>query len=272
MIEQPRIVPVMPPSRGPRRASIMTVAVIVLVALAIAKPWTLVATGSPEGPAADPIPASANPATNPGDRSAIPTAPSGDPNAMACLAGETEQLLTIERSAGREVRSWIAVPRIAAAGPLDPRLVPLTIFSSRVVGLGVCAARTDLGALPPGGPSEAGGGSAATLLDVRSITNVAGGAAAIDLGPPSLLPDALNRLDPALLYGPPHPAEPASSASPGPPTKSASADLPSGPSPSPGLPTWRAGSYAIAFRFGSDDVTVVRWLRVELLTGAGGGA
>ena len=174
-------------------------------------------------------------------------------------------MLTVERSAGREVRSWIAVPAIDASGPLDPRLVPLTIFSSRVVGLGVCASTTTGHPAPVTGPVEADrGSSGAALTDVRSIADVSGVAIAVDLGAPSLLSETLNGRDPAFLYGPPpHDGSP-------PPTRpvpGAAASASPSALPSPGLPAWRAGAYAIAFRFPFDDDTVVRWLRIDLRTG-----
>ena len=191
---------------------------------------------------------------------------------MACLAGETEQVVTVERTAGREVRSWIAVPYISTSGPLDPRLEPLTIFSTHVVGLGVCAASTTPGPSPIGGPAGAGEASGATLTNVRSIRQIAGAVGSVDLGLPSLLPGALNGHDPALLYGPPSGAEAGSSTASGAPTTGAPGARPSGPEPSSSQSAWRAGSYAIAFHFSFDDVTVVRWLRVDLVSGAGGGA
>ena len=277
MDQGPRTAPVAASAGGPRRASILAAAVVVALALAVVKPWSLGQAGPGAGANGSAVPSRATPTSSPGSASASPSAPSGDPNAMACLADETEQVLTVERSADREVRSWIAVPELAATGPLDPRLVPLTIFSSHVVGIGICAARTAAGVSPMPGAVGPGAGSGATIVDVESITVVSGVPAATDLGPPQLLAGALNSTDPALLYGPP-PGGAASSPR-GSPSASARAaatpratDAIDSPSPSPGEVAWRAGSYAIAFRFPFDDGTVVRWLRIDLVTGAGGGS
>ncbi len=264
MDQGPRTTPVAAPAGGPRRASILAASIVVALALAVLKPWSLVQTGPGTG-AGSAVPLRATPTGSPGSASAGPSAPPGDPSAMACLADETEQVLTVERSADREVRSWIAVPELAATGPLDPRLVPVTIFSSHVVGVGVCAARTAAGASPPPGAAGPGAGSGATIVDVEAITIVAGVAVATDLGPPQPLAGALNSTDPAPLYGPP-----AGGVGPSPSGAPASG-APGPPSPSPQEAAWRAGSYAIAFRFPFDADTVVRWLRIDLVTGVGGG-
>jgi hypothetical protein len=188
---------------------------------------------------------------------------------MACLTDETEQIVMIERWAGNEVRSWVASADVPATGPLDPRLVPVSVFSSHAIGLGVCAPRAQLGAQRP----------AAQLLDVFSIVRTADSVHASDLGPPALITVQPSGPEPAVLYGAPRAALP--SPSPGGsvipvPVKSSSAS--GAPAPSPDIapapdawPAWPIGSYAIGFRFLSDDPNVVRWLRVDLITGAGGG-
>jgi hypothetical protein len=278
MDQRPRTTPVAAPAGGPRRASILASSIVVALALAVLKPWSLVQTGPGTGASGSAVPLWATPTGSPGSASTSPSAPPGDPNAMACLADETEQVLTVERSADREVRSWIAAPELAATGPLDPRLVPLTVFSSHVVGIGVCAARTAAGVSPTPGAGGPGAGSGATILDVESITIVSGVAVAADLGPPQLLAGALNSTDPAPLYGPPPTGVPAATSShAGAPSAHASVttratDVQDSASPTPGEAAWRAGSYAIAFRFPFDAGTVVRWLRIDLVTGVGGGA
>jgi hypothetical protein len=178
---------------------------------------------------------------------------------MACMTDDTEQVVLIERWAGNEVRSWVASADLIVPGPLDPRLVPMTIFSSHVIGLGVCAPRAPVGAQRP----------AATLLDVRSIVKTVDGATAVDLGNPDPITLRPNGAEPAALYGPPAPSaplEPTTTRPPsGPPASSAGA-----PGPADAWPVWPTGSYAIAFRFASDGPDVVRWLRVDLVRGAGG--
>jgi len=275
MDQRPSTAPVATPAGGPRRASILAAAIVVALALAVVKPWSLGGPGPDGGASAAARRATAEPSRGAGGPSAGPSAPPGDPNAMACLADETEQVVTTERSADREVRSWIAVQGLVATGPLDPRLTPLPIFSSHVVGLGVCAARPVAGSTPAPGAVVANGDSGATLVDVQSVTMVGGVASATDLGPPQLLPGALSDTDPALLYGPPaeaaaHPAD--GSPSPGLHGLATAGSVGATDSPSPAEAAWRAGSYAIGFRFPFDGITIVRWLRIDLLSGAGGGA
>lgn len=275
MDQEPRTTPVAVPAGGPRRASFFAAAIVVALVLAVVKPWSLGQAGPATGASGGALPIRATPTSTPGDASPAPSAPPGDPNAMACLADETEQVLTVERSADREVRSWIAVPDLVASGPLDPRLVPLTIFSSHVVGLGVCAASANRDPLVATGAVAPGVRSGATIEDVQSITIVSGRATAVDLGPPTLLASGLGSRDAAVLYGPAQTGSPASPS--GLPSSGARAspttratDGTGSPSPSPAEAPWRAGSYAIAFRFPFDDATVVRWLRIDLVTGAGG--
>jgi hypothetical protein len=168
-----------------------------------------------------------------------------------------EQVVIIERWAGHEVRSWVAAVDMTASGPLDPRLVPVSIFSNHVIGLGVCAPRAQVGTQEP----------AAQLLDVQSI--VAGGQMAVDIGRPAPITVQRSGQDLAVLYG--APAVTLSRASAGP----AASEPPPRASSGTGLPaptdraTWPTGSYAIAFRFPSDARYVVRWLRIDLIRGAG---
>jgi hypothetical protein len=199
---------------------------------------------------------------------------------MVCLADETEQLVTLERWAGHEVRSWVAVSDVIVGGPLDPRLLPVAIFSTRVIGLGVCASRDQAATAEPidGGTGQSRG-PGARLLDVHSIVQTPTGPRAIDLGSPMQLTRQLSGSDPAVLYSPPV-VGPGESLGP------------SGPDPSRGLPTeagaaygtpepmlplrtadpvpWPIGSYSIAFRFDSDVPGVVHWLRFDIIKGAGG--
>ena len=172
---------------------------------------------------------------------------------MACLSGETEQLVTIERWPGHEVRSWDAISGELALGPLDGRLQPVAIFSSHVVGLGICA-RLVNGATPA---------PAARLLDVLAITGTtASHRSAIDLGLPGRLTDQGDDPAAASLYGPPAAILPAG----------ASPDrLTPAPFPTPDGSTWSTGSYAIAYAYASDGPHVTRWLRLDVIAGAGQG-
>ena len=252
---------------GRRRApSILVGGIAVFLLVALIKPWSFGGDGSAEGRpgAAGPSAATSGPATGgtltpatsspPATPSTIP-----DPNAMACLTDDTEQVVLIERWAGNEVRSWIASADMIVPGPLDARLVPIGIFSSHVIGLGVCAPRAPIGAQRP----------AAALLDVRSIVQTVDGPRAVDLGSPDLMTPRPSGPEPAVLYGPPAAAAPlqpsATTAPSGSPAASAGT-----PAATDAWPTWPTGSYAIAFRFASDGPDVVRWLRVDLIKGAGG--
>ena len=183
---------------------------------------------------------------------------------MACLTDETEQIVLLERWAGNEVRSWVASAEVPATGPLDPGLVPVSIFSSHVIGLGVCAPRAQLGAQRP----------AAQVVDVFSIVRTPDGVHAADLGRPDAITQQPTGPEPAVLYGVPQAALPNLSPR-GSVVLPAGSALPSIAVPSPDIApatdAWPTGSYAIGFRFLSDDPNLVRWLRVDLIKGAGGG-
>jgi hypothetical protein len=258
-----------------RAPSIIVAGIIAFLVIALVKPWSFGpdrSDGTRPGSSGSIAAASAllAAAATPAVATPPPTpTPVPDPNAMACLTDETEQIVLIERWAGNEVRSWVASADVLATGPLDPRLVPVTVFSSHVIGLGVCAPRAQLGAQRP----------AARLLEIFSIVRATDGNHAIDLGPPEVITVQPSGPEPAVLYGVPRAALP--NPSPGgsivpPPVRSAS---PSGvPARSPDIApapdawaTWPTGSYAIGFRFPSDDPNLVRWLRVDLSKGAGGG-
>jgi hypothetical protein len=246
-----------------RAPSIVAGGVVVFLLVALIKPWSFGGDGSAgagAGSAGPPAAASGHATGDAPTPTPSPTpSPVPDPNAMACLTDDTEQVVLIERWAGNEVRSWVAAADMIVPEPLDPRLAPITIFSSHVIGLGVCAARAPIGAQRP----------AATLLDVRSIAQTIDGPRATDLGTPGRLTLASSGPEPAVLYGPP-----ASSQPPGPIATSA----PSGsaaagggtPSAADVWPVWPTGSYALGFRFASDAPEAVRWLRVDLIKGAGG--
>jgi hypothetical protein len=257
-----------------RAPSIMVAGIVVFLLIAVLKPWSFGQDRSEDTrPGANGSIAAATGLPSVAPTLALETAPPTptpvpDPNAMACLTDETEQIVLLERWAGNEVRSWVASADVPATGPLDPGLVPVSIFSSHVIGLGVCAPRAQLGAQRP----------AAQVVDVFSIVRTADGVHAADLG----WPDAINQQpsgpEPAVLYGAPRAALP--NLSPGGsivlPVESVSPSAIAAPSPGiapapDAWPAWPTGSYAIGFRFPSDDPNLVRWLRVDLSKGAGGG-
>ena len=172
----------------------------------IAKPWSLVATGSPAGAVSgSPIPPRPTRRRTPAIGPYPPAAtPSGDPNAMACLADETEQVLTVERSAEREVRSWIAVPDLSTPRAARPATgAPHDLLEPRGGSRGLCRGTTS-GLAPIGGPAGVGEASGAIVTDVQSITIVAGMPRAQSIsGRRACLPARSTATDPALLYGPP---------------------------------------------------------------------
>ena len=77
MDQRPRTTPVAAPAGGPRRASILAASVVVALALAVLKPWSLVQTGP--GASGSAIPLRATPTGSTGSASASPSAPPGDP-------------------------------------------------------------------------------------------------------------------------------------------------------------------------------------------------
>lgn len=281
MDREPNAVRVRSSFERPREASIVVAVIVGFLVVAIVKPWSFGETGSDGARLADrgALPAASGVAllTEPTPAPAIGIP---DPNAMACLSDETDQLVTIERWAGHEVRSWVAVADITGSGPLDQRLTPISIYSNHVVGLGICAPRTQAAVSETvGGGTGQGVSPGARLLDVRSIVETAAGPVAFDLGIPDPITVQRSGPDPAVLYGPPEVAEPSGSPGlsglerpgsvvPGTalPLETSSASA----SPTAGWPTWPTGAYAIAFRFDSDGSKVVRWLRLDLIPGAGG--
>jgi hypothetical protein len=268
---EPNTVRVRSPFARPREPSIVVAVIVAFLLIALLKPWSFGDNGSNGG---QPRPQAAIPSSRAGaiaeepSQTATPSIP--DPNAMDCLSDPTEQIVIIERWAGHEIRSWIAAAEMTASGPLDERLVPIPIFSAHVIGLGICAPRARAGPQQP----------AARLLDVQSIVQTASGPLAVDLGLPDPITLRMSGPDPALLYGAPAAALPRAPVDPlrvDPRADPTATELPrqtpaSGTgllSPTGGWATWPTGSYAIAFLFPSDGPSVVRWLRIDLIHGAG---
>ena len=255
MDNEPSIVRVpSPPQRG---ASVLGVVGAVVLALAIAKPWTLGAASPSAGnlPVAAPLtgeglpPASAHASQPAPSPSPIP-----DPNSMACMSSEGNRVLALVRAPGMEIRTWLTLEDLSLANPLDPAAVRLRLPSSNVIGLGICARRIDASATTS---------SAATIVDVQ-IVAIDGGSAR-DLGAPRLVSPRTE--DPALgvLYGPPASVA-INPGAPGP------AGPPSSPGPRSALeawPSWPYGDFALAFRFAGDPATQVRWVRLELVPSVG---
>lgn len=269
MDREPTAVPVQSPFGRPREPSILVALIAAFLLIALLKPWSLGENGSDSGQPRAPsaIPSGTELAID-GEPSLAATPSIVDPNAMACLTDVTEQVVILERWAGHEVRSWIAAADVTVSRPLDQRLVPIPFFSTHVIGVGICAPRARTGSQQP----------AARLLDVQSIVQTATGPLTVDLGVPDPITLQLGDPEPALLYGAPvatsprasanlprfYPADPAAEPWPAIPTPGMGP-----PSSTDGWATWPAGSYAIAFLFPSDGSNVVRWLRIDLIKGAG---
>ncbi len=271
MDHEPKAVRVESPFARPREPTILVAAIAAFLLIAILKPWSSGENGAdsrPTSPLGAILSSPQLAIDGQRSRSATPSIP--DPNAMACLTDAAEQIVILERWAGHEVKSWIAAADRTASGPLDPLLVPVPLFSSHVIGLGICAPRSPTGTQLP----------AARLLDVRSIVQSAGGPLAVDLGVPDPITLQISGPEPAVLYGAPVVTLPNASVGPpwfdlpaDPTAKEPPFETPtSGPgrsAPTAGWATWPTGSYAIAFLFQSDGSNVVRWLRVDLIHGAG---
>ncbi len=259
MDQGPNVVRVRSSFARPRGPLIIVGATVVFLALALVKPWSFGGSGSSSG-VRPPAGLVSHP-RSPDQSGPLPVATIADPNAMSCNAGDVEQLLLIERWPGNEVRDWIAVSDAPVSGPLDFRITKLVVFSSHVVGLGICGARSLVGGFMP----------AARIVDVQSIGPTTGGSVAVDLGAPASITIAADADGAAVLFGPPEGA--LSRASQGPPTLSDSPG-PTGPirlgGGRPNFLTWATGSYAIAFIFPSEGPNVVRWLRIDLRRGARG--
>ena len=247
MDQEPYAVHVEGTFERPRGPSIVVGVILAGVLLALLKPWSFGGSGVPEArPSARPSAATGVVAP------AAPTAsPQVDPNGMLCLGGDVEQVVAYERSAKVEVRNWIAVDDVPVTGPLDPQVSQITIFSSHVVGLGICGPYAGVG-VPVAG----------RILDVQLIATTPDEPPTKDLGRPRQLTLEVGGQDAAVLYGSPQelvvvPEPPVDTAAP-----SQDTELPT-------LRAWSTGTYAIAFAFAADRPGVVRWLRIDFVAGPG---
>jgi hypothetical protein len=239
----------------PRAPSVVIVAILAGVLVALVKPWSFGSAGAPDAgssPRAPGVGTSVSPVPTP--------SPQVDPNGMLCLGGDVEQVVAYERSANAavEVRNWIAVDDVPVTGPTDPRLARIAIFSSHVVGLGIC------GPFAGDGVPVAG-----RIIDVQ-VAPTTPGKPMKDLGRPRQITLELGGQDAAVLYGSPQDVVVLPDLAYGGSQPSTGTDG-SGAirAALPTLRPWSRGAYAIAFAFAWDDPTVVRWLGIELLPGAG---
>jgi hypothetical protein len=121
-----------------RRPTAVAAAALLLVLIAVAKPWGLLDLGasvSGLSPLAGDSAALAllTPSGSPGP-TPIPT-PTGDQ--VPCLAPSGWRLATLEVGPLGDSRSWIVVSPVAAASPLDA-IAAITLRTDGVVALGFC--------------------------------------------------------------------------------------------------------------------------------------
>lgn len=180
---------------------------------------------------------------------------------MLCLSGDTEQLVLLERWAGNEVRSWIVATDRPVSGPLDPAMARIAVFSSHVIGIGICAPQAFGGSVAAG----------ARLDDVQVVAQDGHGPKAGDLGRPDPITITTGSPDAAVLYGWPQstptdsgPAKPSLQPTPA----EVAGPTPPAFGPGPTATPWPPGSYAIAFVFPADPSARVRWVRLDILDSA----
>jgi hypothetical protein len=220
------------------RATFNLVAIVaVLIALAVLKPWAGSAATGPGDVATDTaVPAEAGTSA----AAAVEPPPTADPNAMTCLTDPSLHVVTVERSPGNVVRTWVVAPPGNGTDPLDPDIPRLELFSEHLVGLGICSPRPredPAASGAPAGPDVVG--RDVQLIDVQAIVDSASGPVATDLGRGRVLVEARPGSGETTVYsGPQRPVGPA------------------------GL--WTPGSYAVAFRFAYDPRVAVRWLRIDV--------
>ncbi len=247
-----------------REPRIVAALLVTFLVLAIVKPWSL-DSGAPAGSIAEtPIPSSvASAGASLAGATGTPTPTQGitDPDRMDCLADALEQLVLLERWPEREVRTWVAVTDLAAAtDPSDPRLRPVVVFSSHVVGLGICA---PLALVGPDGP-------AARILDVAAVGAAGDARSIVVIGPVSPITEPSGETGLAVLYGAPRGwrgirPTPGTTRAPSPATSRATSGH--GPGSAGATAAWPTGSYVITFRFATDGPDVTRLLRIDLVEG-----
>jgi hypothetical protein len=239
---------------GPSRGTGPLVALLVgLVAIAILKPWDLLAPAASDPLADLPVGAGASPSAEPVAAGSPPRPTpraSLDPNATPCMSANGERLVTLIRTPTQDVRSWQLVDGAVGRDAFQPGLVPVRIPSQHVIGLGICGMPPDV---------TDGQRVGAELLDVALVDIPAG--AIEDLGRPAILSSG-DGPDDAVLYAAPAPVRRLPIASP--------------PVPSDGfvsgsldLGAWAPGAYAAAFRYPADRAGLVRWIRFDIVAAPG---
>jgi hypothetical protein len=171
---------------GGHGATLTTAAVIVVaIAIAIVKPWG----GSASGAAASPAPIAARETPPPSSQAAAsPSAAASDPAADGCRPEGEWRLVMRESNAGLTVRTWYELTPDTAAGPADPTIPILRLYSEGVLSLGYCTSST-----PAGGLSVAG----------TTVWRLTDGSAPERIGPMRLSLDSPRDADIGSMFVPP---------------------------------------------------------------------
>jgi hypothetical protein len=136
--ERPILVPIGPP--GASQTSRFALLVAFAIAVAIIKPWNLVA-GPPA--ASPPTSGTARPTLQvqtPRSPGAM-TEPGLDLETEQCYVGAAWRLFTVEQNFGRRMRSWIGIePLVAARRPALEDIPVVRLLTERLDAVGVCTA------------------------------------------------------------------------------------------------------------------------------------
>ena len=147
-MERPDPVPVVRVGRADSHVGAGIAAVLVLLVLAVMKPWALGdGTGSvhraPAPSAGRPVSFAAAAAGATGRATAPATSGgNGAPGANgadACWPSSSWRIVADERFLGRTVRAWVTADPAAARTPLDPAIGVTRVVSGGVLRLGFCA-------------------------------------------------------------------------------------------------------------------------------------
>jgi hypothetical protein len=237
--DAPKPVPIRESLDHSRATFDLVAIIVVLVVVAILKPW---AGGSEARPGTAARPNVANALADPGTPAmTLPVATAtAEPDAMTCLNDPSQHVVMVERSPGNVVRTWVVTPTGKGTGPTDPALPRVALFPEHLVGLGICSPRAPAGADASATPSGLEiVGRDVQLIDVQSLADTPSGTVATDLGRAGVLVEPRPGSFETTVYA--------------------------GPQRAAGVAaSWTAGSYAVAFRFRYEPEGEVRWLRIDV--------
>jgi hypothetical protein len=198
MTSPPFRVETVPVRRASRLPTAVAALAVVMVVVAIVKPWDGTDQAQLDRVPASPVLAAVNaPLPTPYPPGPAKTPAVSMPASAAILApGQVEcgsadwQVVTLGTFLSWTVRTWIAIAPVEAGGPGDPTIPVLSLGGSDVAGMGVCAPATRPGALSPASRivaawrQSAGGATAAAFgrvalsdLDIAPLGGPAGGPA-----------------------------------------------------------------------------------------------